>query len=109
MRYASVFFVLCIAGRAAADQAANGSNGVNARVTGLTGANVPIGQVENKRSGKAGYDSNANSASNTSPIAVFFQTAGGQDSANSGNIIDPTLGESHSTGVARLCRKTGLP
>jgi len=95
MRYGSLIIVLCMVGRAVADQMANGSNGVNARVTGLTGANIPIGQVENERPGKAGYDSNSNSASNTSPTGVFFQTTGGLDSANS------HIGD-HPTGVANV-------
>jgi hypothetical protein len=63
MRFRSLLIMLCIVSRASADQAANGSNGVNVGVTGLTGANVPIGEVEDDRSGKAGYDSNTNSAS----------------------------------------------
>ena len=101
MHYMPLILALCMVSNAAADQAANGSNGVNARVTGLTGLNVPIGQVENWRSGKAGYDNNANSASNTIPFNVFFQTTGGQDASNQ-HIIDPGRGYSHSTGVANI-------
>ncbi len=101
MRSGSLIIVLCIIGRAAADQAANGSNGVNARVTALTGASVPIGLVEDDRSGKAGYDSNANSASNTAPSGVFFQTSGGQDSQDS-HIYDFETGYPHATTVANV-------
>jgi hypothetical protein len=96
MRNWTFIIVLCIASRAAADQAANGRNGVNAQVTGLTGGGGRgvIGQVEDRRPGKALYDSNSNSASNTFPAGVFFQTSGGQDAANSLNIGN------HPTGVA---------
>src|SRR4051794_4982455 len=100
MRYGSLVITLLFAGSAFADQAANGPNGVNARVTGLTGTDVPVGMVESDRSGKAGYDSDANSASNTVPAGVFFQTSGGQDSPNS-HIYDPQSGP-HGTGVANV-------
>src|SRR3989304_8402513 len=98
MRYWSLIIVLCIVSPVMADQAANGSNGINSRVTGLDGSGgcCVIGQVENQRPGKAGYDSPSNSVSNTVPIGIFFQTAGGQDAANSSNIGN------HPTSVANL-------
>jgi hypothetical protein len=103
MRYCSFIIVLCIVSRAAADQAANGPNGVNARVTGLTGGAGygVIAEVESDRPGKAGYDSASNSASNTAPNGVYFQTSGGQDAPNQ-HILDPQTNTPHATGVANI-------
>jgi hypothetical protein len=103
MRYGPFIVLLCIVSRAAADQAANGANGVNAKVTGLSGTNVPIAVVEDDRSGKAGYDSPANSASNTAPTGVYFQTGGGQDSASAACGLSQNCSRSREARLWHLC------
>jgi hypothetical protein len=68
--------------------------GIDSKSTGLDGTGVEIAQVESDaRSGKAGYDAAADSASNTKPAGVYFQGVGGMDPPG-GHIDD------HATRVA---------
>src|SRR3972149_912738 len=96
MKSIYVGLILLIAGRAFADSATLGANGIDSEATGLDGTGILIGQAETGRSGKDGYDDGAHSASGTTPTGVYFRTSGGMDSANSSNITD------HATGVAGI-------
>jgi hypothetical protein len=87
---------MLVANVAFGDAASVSPLGINSAITGLDGSGVLIGQVEPARSGKDGYDNDDNSASNTAPAGVYFQTSGGMDPPNSSNI-----GE-HATVVAGI-------
>jgi hypothetical protein len=72
MRYPSILLML-VANPALADFLTNSRFGIDSTVTGLDGTGIQIGQAEGSplgideggRSGKAGYDDAAHSASNT--------------------------------------------
>lgn len=69
-------------------------NGINSDVTGLDGTDVQLAQIEIEgRSGRWGYDSAANSNSQTTPFGVYIGTGG---SSPNNNVSD------HATWVAGL-------
>ena len=78
-----------------------GPNGVDSAATNLNGTGVLIGQADLGRSGKAGYDSDENSASNTAPAGVYFQ--------NDAGMVGPNefLLDEHATWVAQQMIGTG--
>jgi hypothetical protein len=84
MRYYFVA-ILLVASTAWADTASVGPNGVNSKASGLDGTGIEIGQVENGRSAKNGYDTGdltdpnnpiLRVASNTIPKGVYVGSSG---------------------------------
>ncbi len=61
---------MLLCGIVSASQDSNGPNGINSIATGLTGAGIPIGQVEVDRPGKPGYDAPAYSDPAVAPTQV---------------------------------------
>ncbi len=99
MRHGSIIFLLV----ATTAYAANvGPEGIDSLATELDGSGVLIGQAEIRRSGKAGYDSDNFSSSNTVPTGVYFQNNGGMASPDS--FLDQ-----HATLVAQQMVGTGIP
>src|SRR3989304_6306114 len=56
-----------------ADGLSTGPNGIEAQALTETGQGIPIGQVEQYRPGKPGFDNAANSHPNGTPIDVFLR------------------------------------
>jgi len=86
MRYLSIIIVGCVAATARGDIVSISQFGIDSKATGLDGTGIQIGQAEGQppgfdgggRSGKAGYDDAAHSASNTIPAGVYYQLQNGQ-------------------------------
>jgi subtilisin family serine protease len=93
MRYLSILSMLVVS-TAWCDITSIGEDGIDSKVTGLDGTGIQIGQVEQGRAGKPGYD--VHFAANTIPTGVYVRGASGMASPNFGvNALDP-----HATQVA---------
>jgi hypothetical protein len=94
MRYLPFAFLIVV-GSAWADDDSISENGIDSAVTGLDGSGIALGTSEAGRSGKAGYDTDADKhASNTTPAGVYVGTMSGMDSPNSFAVFE------HATLVA---------
>jgi len=80
-----------------ADGPSTGVNGINSQGLGLTGAGIGIGQVEEDRPGKPGFDNVANSHPNVIPVGVFVQNGAAVANANTGNHAEQVAGVMIST------------
>jgi hypothetical protein len=78
-----------------ASSASIGEDGINSLSLGLDGTGVLIGQVEDGRSGKQGYDGDGFASPNTFPTGVYFGEFVGMDDPN-----DHV--ETHATEVAQV-------
>jgi Subtilase family len=84
-----------------ASQDSIGPNGINSAGLGLTGAGVTVGQVENLRPGKPGFDSAANCCNaDVIPTGVFFRDQPMNASINQG------VGGNHAIAVAGVMIST---
>jgi hypothetical protein len=103
----SLLLVLVIAESAFGDSDTISPDGIDSVSTGLTGAGVLIGQGNQGRSGKFGFDMPDKSAMGTVPVQVYYRT--GTDTADSDNIaLDDTLGASIMIGTASVAPGASL-
>ncbi|MEX2309519.1 MAG: S8 family serine peptidase [Pirellulales bacterium] len=112
----SISVAIVADGSIQASQETIGPMGINSAVTGLTGAGIPIGQVEGSRAGKFGYDNAAGCCnSQVVPDGVFVQDMGAAPNQSIDDhalwvasvmiskqtAVDPNTGVSPPLGVAQ--------
>jgi subtilisin family serine protease len=102
-----ILLVSLVADSAVADSKTIGFDGIDSKSTGLDGSldpfiGVNIGEADALRSAKAGYDDLADSAPNTIPFGVYFQSTGSM--AGPGSSIG-----NHATEVAGVMIGSAMP
>lgn len=110
MKQRLALLLALLANTAFADSRTISNIGIDSKVTGLDGSMedallpVNIGQAERLRSAKAGYDLPENSAPNTVPFAVYYQSTAVEASPN-----DAIGDDGHATEVAGVMIGRAMP